>query len=128
MPIVRRRASKQSAIARGLKRRCPACGHGRAFAGYLRQVDDCANCGERLGHIRADDFPPYLTIFLVGHLIVPTLLLVEQNYQWPVSVHMVVWPALTLVLALIFLPLLKGGVLGYMWSIGMTGREVQGRG
>jgi uncharacterized protein (DUF983 family) len=128
MPIVRRRASKSSAIARGLKRRCPACGNGRAFSGYLRQVEDCSQCGEHLGHIRADDFPPYLTILLVGHLVVPTLLMVEQTYQWPVGLHMVVWPAMTLALALICLPVLKGGVLGLMWSMSLTGREVQGRG
>ena len=40
---------------------------------------------------------------------------------------MAVWPLLTLVLSLLFLPVIKGGVLGLMWSIGMTGREVQGR-
>ena len=125
MPI-QRRNSKSNAVSRGLKRRCPACGHGRAFAGYLRQVDHCGRCGEQLGHIRADDFPPYLTIFLVGHIVVPALLMVEQTYQWPMQLHMLVWPALTLLLSLIVLPILKGGVLGYMWSMGLTGRERQG--
>jgi uncharacterized protein (DUF983 family) len=127
MPILRRQ-SKSTAISRGLKRRCPACGHGRAFAGYLRQVDHCANCGEQLGHIRADDFPPYLTIFLVGHLVVPALLMVEQTYQWSAELHMMVWPLVTLLLALTVLPFLKGGVLGLMWSLGMSGRERQGAG
>ncbi len=127
MPILRRQ-SKSTAISRGLKRRCPACGHGRAFAGYLRQVDHCGNCGEQLGHIRADDFPPYLTIFLVGHLVVPALLMVEQSYHWSAELHMMVWPLVTLLLALAVLPFLKGGVLGLMWSLGMTGREQQGAG
>ena len=127
MPI-HLRQSKSTAIRRGLKRRCPACGHGRAFAGYLRQVDQCAECGEPLGHIRADDFPPYLTIFLVGHIVVPLLLIVEQTYQWSAEQHMIVWPLLTVVLALMALPFLKGGVLGLMWSMGITGRERQGAG
>ncbi len=122
------RQSKSTAIGRGLKRRCPACGHGQAFSGYLRQVDQCADCGEQLGHIRADDFPPYLTIFLVGHIVVPLLLLVEQTYQWSAERHMIVWPLLTVVLALMVLPFLKGGVLGLMWSMGITGRERQGAG
>lgn len=122
------RQSKSIAIGRGLKRRCPACGHGHAFSGYLRQVEHCADCGEQLGHIRADDFPPYLTIFLVGHIVVPLLLLVEQTYQWSAERHMIVWPLLTVVLALMVLPFLKGGVLGLMWSMGITGRERQGAG
>ena len=127
MPI-QRRNSKSNAVKRGLKRRCPACGTGRAFAGYLRQVEHCGQCGEELGHIRADDFPPYLTIFIVGHIVVPALLMVEQNYQWSTQLHMIVWPALTVLLSLLVLPVLKGAVLGYMWSIGMTGRERQGAG
>jgi uncharacterized protein (DUF983 family) len=127
MPI-HRRQSKSTAISRGLKRRCPACGHGRAFAGYLRLVDHCSQCGEQLGHIRADDFPPYLTILLVGHIIVPMLLIVEQTWHWPTERHMIVWPLATLLLTLAMLPFLKGGVLGLMWSLGMTGRERQGAG
>jgi len=127
MPI-HYRASHSTAIRRGLKRRCPSCGEGRAFAGYLRTAEACGRCGTPLGQIRADDFPPYLTIFVVGHIVVPLLLMVEQTYQWPYELHMLVWPALTLVLSLLILPVLKGGVLGLMWSIGMTGREVQGKG
>lgn len=126
MPI-NYRTSRATAIKRGLKRRCPSCGQGHAFAGYLKTAEYCANCGTQLGHIRADDFPPYLTIFIVGHIVVPLLLIVEQTYGWPVPLHMAVWPLLTLVLSLTFLPVIKGGVLGLMWSIGMTGREVQGR-
>jgi uncharacterized protein (DUF983 family) len=120
--------SHATAIRRGLRRRCPSCGQGHAFAGYLKPADHCGRCGTELGHIRADDFPPYLTIFLVGHIVVPLLLMVEQAYHWPMERHMVVWPLLTLVLALAILPFLKGAVLGLMWSLGMTGREMQGRG
>ncbi|HKK22870.1 MAG TPA: DUF983 domain-containing protein, partial [Pseudohaliea sp.] len=94
MPI-HYRASHSTAIRRGLKRRCPSCGEGRAFAGYLRTAEACGRCGTPLGQIRADDFPPYLTIFVVGHIVVPLLLMVEQTYQWPYELHMLVWPALT---------------------------------
>ncbi|MCA8929199.1 MAG: DUF983 domain-containing protein [Alphaproteobacteria bacterium] len=125
MPIQRRK-STSTAIGRGLRRRCPACGQGHAFAGYLRVVDQCSRCGEALGHIRADDFPPYLTIVLVGHLVVPTVLLTEQTQQWSMTTNMIVWPAVTLALCLAFLPFLKGGVLGLMWSLGLNGRERQG--
>jgi uncharacterized protein (DUF983 family) len=126
MPI-RQNTSVMTAITRGVKRLCPCCGQSKAFSGYLRSVDECSTCATALGKIRADDFPPYLTILLVGHIIVPLLLMVEQTYNWSFQLHMLVWPSATLALALILLPLLKGGVLGLMWSLGMSGREVQGR-
>ena len=111
------------AIGRGLKRRCPRCGEGHAFAGYLKVTDRCTVCGENLGKIRADDLPPYLTIFLVGHIVVPLALIAEQNWAWTVDRHMMVWLPLTLVLLLTALPILKGGCIGLMWRLGITGRD-----
>lgn len=112
-------------IRRGLSRRCPCCGEAPAFAGYLKIVSNCSHCQAPLGEIRADDFPPYLTILLVGHIVVPTLLLVEQRWQLSTLTQMLIWPTLTLVLALSFLRPIKGGVLGLMWHLKLNGRERQ---
>lgn len=114
-----------AAIKRGLKRRCPHCGEGRAFSGYLKVADNCEHCGVQLGHIRADDFPPYLTIFLVGHIVVPAALFAEQSWSWSVSLHMMIWMPLTMILLLMFLPLMKGVAVGLMWRLGLTGNERQ---
>jgi len=54
------------AMLRGWKRRCPNCGTGPLFKGYLAVRDDCAVCGQELHHHRADDGPAYLTILVVG--------------------------------------------------------------
>jgi len=112
-------------LARGFRRRCPNCGEGRAFKGYLTVRDNCDACGEALGHIHADDFPPYLTIFAVGHIVIPMVLIAEQNWSWSTSVHMAVWLPLTLGLTLALLPLMKGAALGMMWRLGLTGDEHQ---
>ena len=108
-------------IRRGLLRLCPNCGEGRSFKGYLKVADSCRACGESLGHIRADDFPPYLTIMIVGHIVVPLALMAGQAYQWPTNPHMVIWLPLTTVLMLMVLPIMKGAVLGLMWRLGLTG-------
>lgn len=113
----------RAAIARGLKRRCPHCGEGRAFTGYLQLTEHCAACGERLGHIRADDFPPYLTIFVVGHIVVPLALFAEQAYGWSTELHMAIWLPLSMALLLAVLPVMKGAAVGLMWRLGMTGSE-----
>ena len=115
--------STAAADERGLRLRCPACGEAPAFRGYLKVVERCRRCGEQLGQIRADDFPPYLTIFVVGHIVVPLLLLAEQKWAWPLWTQMAIWPAVTLVLSLLLLRPIKGGVLGLMWSLRLAGDE-----
>lgn len=117
------RRSPLAAMRRGLSCRCPACGRGRSLRGYLKVVGQCGSCGESLGHIRADDFPPYVTILIVGHLIVPLVLLVEQKYQLSLTTQMLLWPAATLLLTLAFLRPIKGAVLGLMWALRLRGDE-----
>ncbi|MGR3542092.1 MAG: DUF983 domain-containing protein, partial [Hasllibacter sp.] len=60
-------------LARGLRRRCPRCGEGRVLDGYLTLRTECGECGLDLSRVRADDGPAYLTILLVGHLLVVPL-------------------------------------------------------
>lgn len=100
---------------RGLAGRCPRCGIGKLFKGYLKQVESCCACGETYGHIRADDGPAWLTILLVGHIIVPILLEVEKDATWPMWVPMVLWPGLAVVLSLLILPLAKGLFITILW-------------
>ncbi|RMF10283.1 MAG: DUF983 domain-containing protein [Alphaproteobacteria bacterium] len=118
-----RRPTALVGLLRGLRRKCPHCGNHAAFAGYLKLTPQCAGCGAPLGVIRADDAPPYFTIMVVGHLVVPLLLVIEQMYHPPVWLHMAIWPALAIALTLILLPVIKGGVVGVMWSVGLRGDE-----
>ncbi|MES1991260.1 MAG: DUF983 domain-containing protein [Pseudomonadota bacterium] len=109
------------AMLRGLKLRCPKCGEGKLFRKYLKVNDTCPNCGEELFHHEADDAPPYFTILIVGHIVVPLMLAVEMAYQPPVWVHMAIWPLLTLGLCLSMLPRIKGAVVGVQWAAKMHG-------
>ncbi len=110
---------------RGLHRRCPCCGEGKAFRSYLKLVDSCQVCASPLGQIRADDFPPYLTIFIVGHIVVPLVLLVGKTAAWSLTFQMIFWPLVTLVLSLIALPIIKGAVVGLMWALCLRGGDDQ---
>lgn len=115
--------SKFLASFRGLIGCCPNCGQGRLLRNFLKPVDRCSACGEAYGHLRADDAPPWMTILIVGHIVIPALLSVEQSYEPPTWVHLAVWPLLTLVLTLLLLPRCKGLVLGLLWSTGAPGSE-----
>ena len=114
----------RQAINRGLHCRCPNCGEGRLYSSYLKVNPLCPACGEELHHQRADDAPPYATIFIVGHVVIGSLLMVESYGETiPVWVHMLVWSLLAIVLSLLLLPLLKGALIGYQWALRMHGFE-----
>ena len=119
------RPSFAAAIARGLRRRCPNCGQGRLFRAYLKPVEACPACREALGHIRADDAPPYFTIVVVGHVVVGLALVAEMQFRPPMWAHMTAWPALTLALTFGLLPVVKGALIGLMWRLKLSGDEFQ---
>ncbi|MFN4164782.1 MAG: DUF983 domain-containing protein [Ferrovibrio sp.] len=109
------------AMMRGWRMRCPACGQGRMFGRYLKVNDTCPSCGLEMSGHRADDAPPYFTILIVGHIIVPLMLMLEQNVQPPQWVHMALWLPLTLLLCLWLLPHIKGTLIGLQWARRMHG-------
>jgi uncharacterized protein (DUF983 family) len=115
--------SLAQAMWRGFRMRCPNCGTGHLFGRFLKVVDHCAVCGEDFSHQRADDFPPYLVIIVVGHAIVPAVLAVETNYPPPLWLQFLIWLPLTLISALALLQPAKGATVGLQWQTGMHGFE-----
>jgi len=113
--------SLTEAMRRGLTMRCPHCGKGRLFGRFLKVVDRCPACGEVMSHHRADDFPAYLVIVIVGHLLVPTALLVEVNYAPPLWLDLLIWLPLTAICAAALLQPVKGAVVGMQWQMGLHG-------
>jgi uncharacterized protein (DUF983 family) len=111
-----------SAVRRGFIGRCPNCGKGRLFRAYLKVVDACPVCGEDLHHQRADDAPPYITMLIVGHIVVAGVLAAEEAWpQSPMWLGAIVWIWLTFVLSLLLLPRVKGALVGYQWALRMHG-------
>ncbi len=104
------------ALRRGVMGRCPNCGKGHLFRSYLKQVDACACCHEAFAHIRADDGPPWLTILVVGHIVVALALIVESNANWPAWLSVASFSTLAVVLALLLLPRAKGIFIGAIWA------------
>jgi uncharacterized protein (DUF983 family) len=116
-----RRGRIWTAIGRALRNRCPSCGHGRFFSGYLSQVERCSICCEGFGQLRTGDGPAWLTVLIVGLLVIPLAVCVETNYQWPFAISMVVWPVAALVLTLGVLPRAKAVFLAVIWATRVPG-------
>jgi uncharacterized protein (DUF983 family) len=115
----------KTAMLRGLRGTCPGCGRTRLFAGFLRVRAQCPACGARLGEVRADDAPPYFTIFAVGHVVVPGMLWLEKARAPELWVHAAVWLPLTLALSLALMRPVKGATIGLMLRLGF-GRGAAG--
>ncbi len=109
------------AMKRGLRCRCPNCGEGKLFRGFLKVNTNCPVCGEALFHHRADDLPAYLVIVIVGHIVVPVALWVETNFAPPIPLQLAIYLPLTLVSALLLLQPVKGAVVGLQWALRMHG-------
>ena len=108
-----------TAIGRGLLGRCPACGQTHLFNGFLRVVPECRHCGAPLGLARADDAPPYFTILIVGHIVVPLLVVLQREQDPPQWLLWAIFVPLTLVLALGLLRPVKGGTVGLMLRLNL---------
>ena len=106
-------------LKRGLRGRCPVCGNGNIFNGFLRVVDQCSACGTELGRVRADDAPPYFTIVIVGHVVIALMLWLERAATPPLWVHSAIFLPLTVALALALIRPIKGATLGGMLKLGL---------
>lgn len=108
-------------LMRALRNRCPACGAGAMFGAFLKPVARCSHCGEAWDGHQADDFPAYLVILLLGHVLVP--LMIEANI-WlaiPMGVQALLWPGLALLLAALLIQPAKAGVIAFQWCRRMHG-------
>ena len=104
-------------VLRGLQHRCPACGQGRLFWKYLKVVDRCEACEQDLAIYPADDGPAYVTILLVGHLIVAPLLVFPIIWRAPAIYSAPIVLSALAALTLTVLPRIKGGWIGLMYAL-----------
>lgn len=109
------------AMWRGFLCRCPNCGEGKLFRAYLKPVANCPHCGEDLSHQRADDAPPYFTMVIVGHIVVPIMLAVALRTDLSSLTHLLIWLPLTLALTLALLQPVKGAIIALQWALYMHG-------
>lgn len=115
------RRSWWSGLVRGMGGKCPECGRGRIFAGYLKVNHACPSCGTDLSGHRADDAPPYITIFIVGHVVAPLALVMRQAFYAPVPMQFAVLIPLAAVMMAVLLPASKGAMIGLQWANRMHG-------
>ncbi len=98
----------------GLTLRCPQCGKGSVFGGYLQIRDACAACGADFKSADAGDGPAVFVILIVGAIVAPLLLVLQRLL--PDIVALVITLVATVVLCLAFLPPFKATLFALQWK------------
>ena len=95
-------------IARGLRGRCPRCGEGKLFQGFLQLRPRCESCGLDFDFADAGDGPAVFVILIGGAIVVGAALITEVVYQPPYWLHAMLWLPLILLVTLAPLRPVKG--------------------
>lgn len=96
----------------GLACRCPACGRGPLYAGFLKVVDRCVDCGFDFSGLNTGDGPAVFIMQIAGGVVVFSALAVELAFSPPMWLHLVLWLPLVVVLALGLMRPAKGLMIG----------------
>jgi len=113
-----------SVLWRGIQKRCPKCGIGAVLNGYLKPASSCSHCGEDFSHISADDGPAWLTLLIVGHAIVPLMLVFGRDNAIPAWFSITSLTLITLFGVYFVLPRAKGAFIALIWVTGATGQDM----
>jgi uncharacterized protein (DUF983 family) len=97
-----------SPIAAGLLGRCPRCGKGKLFAGFLALRPCCEHCGLDFSFADSADGPAFFVMFISGFIVAGSALAVEIVYAPPYWVHALLWGPLILITTLVPLRPIKG--------------------
>ena len=97
-----------SPFVTGLAGRCPRCGKGKLFDGFLALQPRCQACGLDFSFADSGDGPAVFVILIAGFIVVGCALIVEIKYEPPLWAHALMWLPLILLVTLAPLRLIKG--------------------
>ena len=123
-PAVATRQFTFALLWRGILKQCPQCGVGPLLTGYLKPEPCCSHCGEDFRHISADDGPAWLTLLVVGHAVVPLMILLGRDATILPWIATLILALVTLIGVYFVLPRAKGAFIVLIWMTGATGQDM----
>jgi uncharacterized protein (DUF983 family) len=115
-----------SPIKTGLAGKCPRCGRGRLFDGYLKVAKSCSSCGLSYSFADSGDGAAWFVMLFVCVAGVGSILGIEIAYSPPFWAHMLIAIPLLIILPLVLLRPMKAILLAQQWKTGAReGREVK---
>ena len=105
-----------SPYSTGMAGRCPRCGEGKMFKGFITIADKCDHCGLDYKFADAGDGPAIFVMLIAGFIIVGAALWLEVSYEPPMWVYFVIFLPLTLIVCLGMLRPLKGVLVALQYA------------
>jgi uncharacterized protein (DUF983 family) len=105
-----------SPFAAGLACRCPHCGEGHLFTGYLKPVSRCESCGTDLTFAASTEGPAVFIILIVGFVIIAAAGFVETLFHPPPFVHLLLWLPGVVILSLLLLRPFKATMIALQYQ------------
>jgi uncharacterized protein (DUF983 family) len=105
-----------SPFVAGLRCKCPRCGEGRLFQGFLTPRARCEACGLDYAFADSGDGPAVFIMFIAGFLVLGAAFWVELRYEPPFWVHALVWIPAVLIVCLGLLRPLKGLMIALQFA------------
>lgn len=103
-----RRTTDQSLLAVGLRCRCPRCGQGRLFDGFITLRPSCDACGLDYGFADPADGPAFFIMMTMAFPVTAFGIWLELAFDPPLWVHAVMTLPLLLLACVPVLRPLKG--------------------
>ncbi|MFU7527486.1 DUF983 domain-containing protein [Qipengyuania sp. ASV99] len=107
------------AFLRGGRGKCPRCDAAPLFRQWLKPVDTCAHCGQDWSVQQADDFPAYIGIFVVGHLLAPVVIAMIGTFGMSAWLTLAIILPVAIIMLIAMLGPVKGGVIAFLWWHGI---------
>lgn len=111
-----------SSLSVALRRRCPRCGIGKLYAGFLQVAERCGHCGLDLKKEDSGDGAAAFLIFFIGAIVVGLAFKLEFSVEPPFWVHAVLWPPVIVAMIVVAAPPSKA------WLIAQQYRHKSGEG
>jgi uncharacterized protein (DUF983 family) len=106
----------QSPLITGLRLRCPQCGEGELFQGYLKFRDHCRACGADFKSADSGDGPAVFVILVVGAIVAPLLIILQFGLHLPGWLALGITMLAAIVLCLVLLPPFKAVLFAFQWK------------
>jgi len=116
-----------SPFSTGIRCRCPRCGQGKLYDGFLKVTEVCSVCGLRLAHEDAGDGPAVFIILIYGFVMAGLATWVELNYEPPFWVHAIIFGPLIIVGSIALLRPFKGVMIALQYKHRIAGFENEPR-
>lgn len=99
----------------GLASRCPRCGEGGLFKGFLSLAPGCTRCGLDYANADAGDGPAFFVMFLVGAIVVPLAFVLHFGLHASLALSLGLSALAAVALSLALLRLAKGILFALQW-------------